>query len=154
VKSRCNTKEVERKVQALFEVAREEFFEDGIESQLSKGLESLVKKHGENAIEVLANLVINERINAEVAAETLRWLGRISHPSTYSSRLWLLERSLFCSSARVRDGAALGLASLDDSTAIPYLIQAIGREKITELREDMRQVLSQLEENPHEWHTS
>jgi HEAT repeat protein len=57
----------------------------------------------------------------------------------------LLESSIFRSSARVRDGAALGLAFLDDPHAIPYLKRAIENEKYSELREDMQMVLAQLE---------
>jgi hypothetical protein len=45
----------------------------------------------------------------------------------------------------VRDGATLGLASLNDPQAITPLKQAIEREQIGELREDMQQVLDQLE---------
>ncbi len=94
---------------------------------------------------ILTRLIAIEQVNAEVASESLRWLGHIEHPKTYDNRLWLLERSLFCSSARVRDGAALGLASLDDPHAIPYLRRAIQRENCIELRKDIKQVLIQLE---------
>jgi hypothetical protein len=59
--------------------------------------------------------------------------------------LWLLERSLGSRSSRIRDGAVLGLAFLDDAAAIPYLRQVIDREPVKELRADMEQVLAQLE---------
>jgi HEAT repeat protein len=88
---------------------------------------------------------VTEQVNAEVASEAMRWLGHIDHPITYRSRLHLLERSLHNSSARVRDGAGLGLASLDDPHAIPYLKQAIEREQYQELRHDLKQVVIQLE---------
>ena len=139
--------EIGQEIEALFIKAREERFEDGMESDFSSGLISMIRMCGNAAIEVIAKLILYERVNPEVASEALRWIGHIEQASTYTDRLWLLERSLRCSSARVRDGVALGLASLDDPHAIPYLKQAIQREQCEELREDMEQVLAQLLES-------
>lgn len=136
---------VEREITVLFAAGTEEVFEDGMESEFSKALRVLVRVYGEVALEVLARHIIGGGSNEEVGAEALRWLGHMQHPPTYYPRLWLLERSLFCESARVRDGALLGLASLNDPVAIPYLKKAIVREKVEELREDMEQVLDQLQ---------
>lgn len=138
-------KDFDQEILTLFEAAKEQNFEDGMESEFSKGLLDLVKGYGADAIEVLAPLIIDEKVNQEITSEALRWLGHIDHPPSHRHRLWLLERSLHCSSARVRDGATLGLAFLDDPHAITYLRQAIQQEKIAELRADMEQVLAQLE---------
>jgi HEAT repeat protein len=132
-------------IKALFREAKEVAFEDGMETEFSKELIRLVKRHGKSAMEVITALLVNENVDAEVASEALRWLGRMDHPPSYRDRLWLLERSLFSSSALIRDGAALGLASLDNPHAIPYLRQAIEQEKYASLREDLEQVLEQLE---------
>lgn len=86
-----------------------------------------------------------ERVAPEVGGEALRWLGRIDHAESYEYRRWLLERSLSLSSTRVRDGAILGLASMDDKHAIPYLKRAIEEEQCSELKADMESVLEQLE---------
>jgi hypothetical protein len=136
---------VDQEITNMFDAAKEQDLEDGMESEFSTSLLSLVRKYGNAAMEVVAGLIIYERVNAEVASEALRWLGHMADPTSYHFRRWLLERSLRCSSAMVRDGAALGLASMDDPHAIPYLKQAILREDYTELSEDMRQVLAQLE---------
>lgn len=146
-------KDLDQKMIALFEAAKEQNFEDGMEGEFSKALISLIKEYGVDAIEALAHFIIEEKVNPEVASEALRWLGQIDHPVSYRRRLWLLERSLRCSSARVRDGAALGLAFLDDPHAIPYLKQAIQQEQVSELRVDMEQVLAQLE-STHRCHFS
>lgn len=136
---------VSRTVVALFEEARDEIFEDGMESDFSRKLIALVRRHGNAAVEAIASLIAEEGADPEVSAEALRWLGHMEHPWSYNSRRWLLEWSLLSSLPRVRDGAALGLASLDDPAAIPYLVQAIKREPYAQLREDMQQVLAQLE---------
>jgi len=146
-------KDLNQKMLALFEAAKEQNFEDGMESEFSKELIDLVKESGVGAIAALAHLIIEEKVNPEVASEALRWLGRINHPASYPRRLWLLERSLRCSSARVRDGATLGLAFLDDPHARTYLRQVIQQEKIPELRADMERVLAQLE-STHRCHFS
>ena len=81
----------------------------------------------------------------EIISEALRWIGRLEHPETEYCRLWLLESSLFCSSPFIRDGAILGLASLNDPAAIPFIRKAIDKEPIRELQEDMKEIVSQLE---------
>lgn len=136
-----------KRMRALFTAAKEEVFQDGYESEFSKELISLVSRYGEQAMEPIIRLIVNEQVNPEVAAEALRWLGEIEEPLSRSSRRWLFERSLYSSSSRVRDGAILALASLDDPHAIPYLRRAIEQESCPELREDMEQVLEQLLES-------
>lgn len=131
-------------LETLFITGKEDYFEDGCESNFSRGLISCVQKYGNDAIEAITCFIVYEKISPEVASEALRWLGEINHPESYKFRLWLLERSLNCPSSRVRDGAILGLSYLNDPHAITYLEQAIEQEKIMELREDMKQVLAQL----------
>lgn len=135
---------------SLFAAARDEVFEDGIENALSTGLMSLVHTGGNSAVSALVGIVQNPQVNPDVIAEALRWLGRMTDTATHMSRLRLLEQALSHSSGRVRDGAVIGLAYLDDRRAIPTLRNAIRREKIAELRDDMAQVLSQLE-NTEPW---
>jgi hypothetical protein len=132
-------------IEAIFWSAKEEFFEDGMESDFSKKLCSTVVKYGSDAIEVITSLIVYDKVCPEVASESLRWLGKIKHSESYEFRLWLLERSLNLSSGIVRDGAILGLASMDDKHAIPYLKKAIKNENSVELKQDMEQVLEQLE---------
>ena len=137
--------EIAESFRCLLMSGKNEIFEDGMESEFSRGLMDFIKKYGNDALAELAYFIVYEKVSMEVAAEALRWLGLMNHPLSYHSRLWLLERSLRSRFARVRDGAALGLAFLDDPHAIPYLRQAIAREPIAELRGDMQQVLAQLE---------
>lgn len=137
--------ELSRKIAVLFEAAQDQYFEDGMESEFSRGLTALIAAYGNMTVHELAYLVLSEKVNAEVASEALRWLGNMPHGSSCHCRLWLLERSLLCSSPMVRDGAILGLASLDDPRAIPYIKRAIEREQCEALRKNMEQVLVQLE---------
>ena len=139
------SKIISSEIEALFIAGKEEYFEDGFESDFSRGLISCVQKYGVDAIEAITCFIVYEKVSPEVASEALRWLGEINHPDSYKFRLWLLEHCLSCSSSRVRDGAILGLSYLNNPHAITYLERAIEKEKIIELREDMKQVLAQHE---------
>ncbi|MBT9160158.1 MAG: hypothetical protein DDT26_01431 [Dehalococcoidia bacterium] len=137
--------DINQLVDAAFKEAIEQDFEDGMESEFSRRLPSLLRNYGIFAVQEIAHVITRGRVNSEVASEALRWLGRMDDPATHSSRLWLLEKSLASTSAQVRDGAALGLASMDDPDAIPSVKRAIERENYIELRKDMKQVLEDLE---------
>jgi len=145
--SQVRTQSIDEKIESLFVSAKEEVFEDGMESSFSRELVSMVREHGESAVQMIADLILQENANPEVASEALRWIGAIEHPATYHSRLSLLEQSLNCLSPWVRDGATLGLAYMEDPHAISYLKRAIDREPYKLLRRNMRQVLAELEEN-------
>ena len=137
---------LEDEATALFASAREQLFEDGMESDFSRGLEGFVITYGRLAMEAVIQVVLSNRADSEVVSEALRVVGRISHEPTYRDRLWLLERGLYSESARVRDGATLGLSYLDDPAAITPLTFAAQREPLFELRRDMEEVVAQLQE--------
>ena len=132
------------KFRHLFAAAEDEVFEDGMESGFSRRLTALVERHGDKAIKFAAGYLESEELDEEVAAETLRQLGHSKHESTYRSRLNLLVQGLSSGSAMVRDGAILGLASMDDPVVISDVEEAVKREQDPELREDMNDVLEQL----------
>ena len=117
---------------------------------LSRGLVALIEEHQHSAIDALADLIAGGNVNPEVVSEAMRWVGHIEDPATHQARLALLEHNLSHSSARVRDGAALGIASMDDPASIRYVQEAIRRETIGPLRDDMQQVLEQLLETQME----
>lgn len=139
------TDEIKEQFETLFAAAKDEFFHDGVESEFSKTLLLRVDQYGDVAVEILTPLIMGGNANAAVASEALRWMGRIDDQSTHLSRYRLLEQALKSGSAWIRDGAILGLASMDDPAAIAAIKQAIDSEPIEELRHEMEQVLAQLE---------
>ena len=139
------TVDLNMKAEKLFEFAIEEEFEDGVESSFSNKLQSFIKEHGNDGLLVLPPIFINEKVNAEIISEALRWIGRLEHPDTHYFRLWLLEKCLFCNSPSIRDGAILGLAAMNDPAAISYIKKAIEKEPISALQQDMKEIVSQLE---------
>jgi hypothetical protein len=129
---------------SLFRSVRGSRFEDGMESYFSKYLTSLVQRYGPFSKDILAQIFEDRTISSEVLSEALRWFGQMEDGSSYEARLWLLEKGLSSPSPTVRDGASLGLASLDDPRAARYLEAAIMSEQIADLRQDMEDVLAQL----------
>lgn len=135
---------IDRELEALFRACANEGFEDGMESEFISELISSLRIHGAKAVESIRRIILEQNVTPHVAFEALRWLGRVSQPESYRARLFLLETCLGSLSRLVRDGAALGLASMKDSHAIPYLREAGAREKIQDLQKDMEAVLFRL----------
>ena len=133
-------------IEGLFGKGKEEDFEDGMISDFSKRLYLLIEKYSENAVIEISHIIRNNKADEEVAYEALKWIGEIVHPQTYKHRLWLLQKCLSNSSLYIRDAAALGLADMNDKKSIPALERAINREKNSELKKDMVEVLLQLKE--------
>ncbi len=136
-----------KQANSIFAGAKEEIFEDGMESDFSRNLLGFIVSFGHSAMDAIIPIILSDLINTEVASEALRVIGHLNDNTTYRDRLWLLERGLYSASARVRDGATIGLANLNDPLAIEPLKSAVEREPIIELRDDMKQVLYQLEGN-------
>ena len=132
-------------IEYIFGEAKKEYFEDGMESKFSQKLVSFIRKYKQDAIEAITCLIVYEKVNSEVAGEALRWIGRMEHPESYVFRRWLLERSITLSSNYVKEGALLGIASMDDKHAIKYLQKAMEIESCNEFKSDMKQVLEMLE---------
>ena len=132
-------------VSMAFAAGASEVFEDGIESEFSRRLESLLRTHGDAVILALEDLVFSLTANPEVVSESLKWLGVVSHDESRRYRRGLLERLLRSDSARVRYGATLGLAAMDDPFSLPALLGAIDRESHPRLRRYIQLVVDQLE---------
>lgn len=137
--------QVDRDVEAVFAGAREEVFEDGMESEFSLRLARVVDDHGKYAIEVISHIIAHNLANSEVCDEALRWMGLSDDKKTHAYRLWVLRQSLSHPSMRIRDAAVIGLALMEDVSAAGDLRKAAEREACEPLKEDMTGVLRQLE---------
>jgi len=136
---------IDQELEALFRAYANEDFEDGMESEFISEFVSRIQKYGNQAVEAVKRIILAETVKPHMAFEALRWLGRINHPESYRSRLLFMEMCLGNPLRLVRDGAALGLASMKDAHAIPYLRKAIAQEKTQDLGKDLETVLSRLE---------
>jgi len=133
------------KIKQLFRSARGQVFEDGVDSDFSKELVSIIESDGALALEIIKNLVGVGSLNNEVLSEALRWIGSMEDEKSHVGRRQLLEESLSSESSKVRDGATIGLSYLGDPQAIGYLKRAAKREQNGMLHDFMLEVIEELQ---------
>jgi len=133
-------------VQDICRRAEKENFEDGVSSGFTEALDVFLKARGRLVITSLGWLILCEEINQGVAAEALRWLGRLDHEESYKIRYRILCICLYDDSLFIRDAALLGIASLGDPSAIPHLESAKLSTESEELCGDIAQVIEHLTE--------
>ena len=124
--------------------AEDEVFEDGMESNFSKGLASAIEEYGDAALTAIETIILNTNTNIEVQGETLTQLGAIDNPSTHHRRLAILTSALESQDVRIRDAASLGIETLEDESAIPAMEAALHREPSVKMRDNLTAVINQL----------
>jgi hypothetical protein len=132
------------KMGQIFQRGASEFFADGMDSNFSRELLLAVMEYGTAAIDAIAEYLFSSTANSDVGSEALRRLADIDDRRIPASRWALLQRGLGHRSSRVRDGAILGFASLDDPRALELLRSAETEEPVPELRYVIQKVIKQL----------
>jgi len=140
------TAKITQAIRTLVEVAKEERFQDGLESNLSLGLTTLIERYPSETIAILNEILRSLGISYFIHAEILQLLGRIESAATKEGRFSLLISYLRAKSPIVRDAAGTALACMNDQRAISYLQRAIETEPVPTLREDMAAVVDQLKQ--------
>ena len=136
--------ELTRYIRELFEQGASEFFEDGMHSGFSRSLLAAIRQNGRETLRAVADYFLEADASPDVLSEALRWLGEIKDTYTFRERWLILEQSLRHESPRVRDGAVIGFATLDDPRARTLMTEAARTERIAEIRRLMEQVVDQL----------
>lgn len=124
----------------------DEVFMDGMDSVFSKRITTLLIQHGDTGVSALARVLKAGDVDAETSGEILRIIGSLNESKSHYSRLWLLLDQLKSSDPRTRDAATLGLASLDDTIALPPLHIALMTEESALLQKNILLVIQQLEQ--------
>jgi hypothetical protein len=118
--------------------------DDGMTLQLGAQIATCLNDFGDPALEDFARLALRGTAPPAALSHAMRWIARLSDPSSAPERVLMLARSLEAPSDVVRDGAALGLVALGDPAAIFALDAAIDRETNTSLRKDLQQAAAYL----------
>ena len=132
-------------VKDLFEKGATEFFHDGVDSNFSQSLLSLLGSRGADALSAIAEYLSWNEGDPEVVSEALRWMAEFGGADTLPKRWSILRRGLRSRSPVVRDGAILGFATLDDPRAHSLLLEARESEQILELQLLIERVAARLE---------
>ena len=135
-------------MEAIFKHAKHEVFEDGYDSVFSRDIEDLVynKNAAFSVVKSVREYLHSEDMIGEIACEALCVLGRIEHEQSHSNRLRLLIEALSHDSHWVRDGATIGLSSMGDTSAIPYLKEAAKNETVKMMKKYMLLTAKELSE--------
>lgn len=121
-------------------------FLDGHESAFSDAIKTYFCRHPNYASVFIEKEIRLKRFSDELFGEALRAIGRLDDDFSVYIRLQLLVNCLISDSTRVKDGALLGIASIDKPVqyVMIALQEAIDRETITPLKQSMQQVYDQL----------
>lgn len=136
--------EAELEVARLARNAQSEIFEDGIDNEVSASIEALIARFGSSLVDAISAQYLFGQLPRNVMAECLRWLGRVDHPLSRNSRFWFLVYCLRDDDSTVRSASALGLASLEEVRAVPYLNRAAESEPIDLLKARIGKVADEL----------
>lgn len=130
------------KLRRLFLGARNEIFENGMDSYFSTNLHHTIREYGVPAVDALEWVMHDADLG--VVEEALMQIGHMADDNTHSSRLSLLVRALESTNASVRDAASIGIEAMEDPAAIGNLQKAIDCEPYEDLRQNLKDVLTQL----------
>src|SRR5262249_52967868 len=118
---------------------------DGMDSNFSRSLLSLLGSRGADAISAIAEYLSWNEGNPEVVSEALRWIAEFGGPDTLPKRWAILRGGLKSRIPAVRDGAILGFATLNDPRARSLLLEARESEQIRELQLLIEHVVTRLQ---------
>ena len=136
---------VKYEIERLFSLATFIDLEPGMTNSFSEGLEQVIERHGSRALDAIKRIILNEETASSIAMEALKYIGNTDSSRWHNERRLMIEDCLRSShSAWVRDGAGLGLSSLDNPRSIPAIERAIAKESSKALKEDLKLVLNQL----------
>ena len=145
------TEQIEEEIAKVFNTATFIDMESGMTNDFSDGLAEVIDQYGEAALHEIQKRILREDIPFTIAAESLRYIGNIESPRFVAERRDLLEACLLHSRFMlVRDGAASGLSYIEDPKSIPSLQRAIDHEPHAELKKDLIEVLSLLQDTSAE----
>lgn len=123
--------------------AREEYFENGLESRYSSFIKSLLNAHHSSILPLIYSIFQMEDLE-EIKFQTLRILGRNDDKETHTERRSFMESMLSSRDSYLRAGAVEALALMEDPASRPALENALLKETSRIIVADIEQLLSYL----------
>lgn len=144
VVSKRKKEKIKNEITKLLIFGEEEIFEDGMDNRFFRKLDRFVNKFGNNGLVYFFEYFSKSKINLEILSESIKFFGRVESSKTKNVRFCLMVSFLKHNSLMLRDAAGLGLAYLNDKEAVPFIEEAIKKEKCKGLKDDLTQVLLDL----------
>lgn len=124
--------------------ARNERFEDGMESRFSQRVRKSILSGGPNAVSAWEQaLTLNDNAY-ETTEEFLRIIGDMRDQKSHEKRREVLTEMLRHRKPAVRDAAGLGIAALNDPSTLTAVKEAMDSETGEWVKRGLRQVAEQL----------
>lgn len=136
--------EIENEITKLLSWGSDIEFEQGMENEFTRALESMVLNYGDLSIEMLNEAIRQGDTGEDLISEIAQYLGTIINEKTNFKRRLLLIDLLMSSSNVIRYGAIIGLEMLNDSRAINDIETAIHNEDFKPLQIEMMEILDVL----------
>ena len=140
----AGTGELTQELVGYINAARNERFEDGMESRFSERVRKSILSGGADAVRAWAHALAIKNNAHETTEEFLRIIGNLKDQKSHEKRREVLTGMLRHGEPAIRDAAGLGLAALDDPTTLPALKEALDLEPEEWVRKGLRQVAEQL----------
>lgn len=138
---------IDREMRKLARIAKWQNFEDGVDNEFAAGIRELVTCFGPSAVEAISRAHADGLLTPGAMAEALIWLGRMESPPTLEVRFYTMIHALRDQSPQVRQGAVLGISSIEDTRAVPYLAHAAENETLGDLKRWILQAAKELSSN-------
>ena len=140
----AETRKLTEEFVGYINAARDERFQDGMESRFSERVRKSILSGGSNAASAWVEALTLRENAYETTEEFLRIIGDMKDQQSHEKRTEVLTGMLRHGKPAVRDAAGLGLAALDDPSTIPAVKEALDTETEEWVRKGLRQVAEQL----------
>lgn len=139
-----------RELFALLGQGSQEKIEDGFESQFEREFKQLFETNPTYTMEALHFAIHDAQFSTDVIRATLKVIGWC----TVEDRIADLQRKLFedalrSSSYDIREGALIGLSSLNDPQTLRIIQRSASNEKNSFLRQIYDTIIKQLQDTDH-----
>lgn len=139
-------KRVEATFDQFIEEARDEIFRDGIDTNLSVGVDLLVRRFPRSTMAILPKVLERRDVGQLLVGHVIRALGKATDERTVGARVNLIAQYLSHANPYVRDAAAIALSYIGDKQAVQYIKAAIEAEQNRSLRDDMESALATFDD--------
>lgn len=134
-------------LKVVLNLATEVHIEDGIDNEFYLGFRELLTKYGNVGLTLISDQTFGLHMPEHTLSTLLGYVGKLDDNVSTAMRRQLLEGYLTHESAVVRDGALVGLSYVESPDALPSLRAAYEREPYGELKQDILNVIEELETN-------
>lgn len=134
-------------LKVVLNLAKEVHIEDGIDNEFYLGFRELLTKYGNVGLTLISDQTFGLHMPEHTLSTLLGYVGKLDDNVSTAMRRQLLEGYLTHESAVVRDGALVGLSYVESPDALPSLRAAYEREPYGELKQDILNVIEELETN-------